>query len=391
MPIVNRIAEYSDTLTAWRRHLHSHPELGYEEVETAAFVAARLREMGVDEVHEGIGRTGVVGVVRGGTGGRRIGLRADMDALPIEEATGLPHASTRPGKMHACGHDGHTTMLLGAAKYLAETRNFDGTVCLVFQPAEEGRAGARAMLEDGLLERFPVEEIYGLHNWPSLPVGEFAMCTGPAMAASDEFRITIKGRGCHAAMPNLGLDPVFVGAQIVLGLQGIVSRETDPVDNAVLSVTRFHAGQAFNVVPETAELVGTVRTFEPGTRDRIERRLGEVAQGIARSFGLDADIAYRRGYPPTVNHAREAVMGADAAAMVVGEERVDRTPRPVMGAEDFAFMLEAVPGSYIWMGSAAGADSPPLHSAHYDFNDEALPLGVSYWAKLVESRLPRAG
>ncbi len=391
MPIINRIAEYSETLTAWRRHLHQNPELGYEEVETAAFVAARLREMGVDEVHEGVGRTGVVGVVRNGTGDRRIGLRADMDALPIDEATGLPHASTRPGRMHACGHDGHTTMLLGAARYLAETRHFDGTVYLVFQPAEEGRAGARAMLEDGLLERFPMEEIYGLHNWPSLPVGRFAMCVGPAMAASDEFRITIKGKGCHAAMPHIGLDPVLVGAQIVLGLQGIVSRETDPLDNAVLSVTRFRAGQAFNVVPETAELVGTVRTFASATRKRIERRIDEVARGIARSFGLEAEIGYRLGYPPTVNHAREAAFGADAAALVVGGERVDRAPRPVMGAEDFAFMLEAVPGSYIWMGSGAGADAPPLHSAHYDFNDEALPLGVSYWAKLVESRLPRAG
>ena len=391
MPIINRIAEYSDTLTAWRRHLHQNPELGYEEVETAAFVAARLREMGVDEVHEGIGRTGVVGVLRGGTGGRRIGLRADMDGLPIDEATGLPHASTRPGRMHACGHDGHTTMLLGAARYLAETRNFDGTVYLVFQPAEEGRAGARAMLEDGLLERFPIDEIYGLHNWPSMPVGQFAMCTGPAMAASDEFRIKIRGKGCHAAMPHAGLDPIFVGAQIVLGLQGIVSRETDPVDNAVLSVTRFQAGQAFNVIPETAELNGTVRTFSPETRNRIERRLGEVARGIAQSFGLEAEIVYRLGYPPTVNHAREAAMGADAAALVVGEERVDRAPRPVMGAEDFAFMLEAVPGSYIWMGSGADAEAPPLHSARYDFNDEALPLGVSYWAKLVESRLPRAG
>ena len=390
MPIINRIAEYSDTLTAWRRHLHQNPELGYEEVETAAFVAARLREMGVDEVHEGIGRTGVVGVLRAGTGERRIGLRADMDALPIEEATGLPHASTRPGKMHACGHDGHTAMLLGAARYLAETRHFDGTVYLVFQPAEEGRAGARAMLEDGLLQRFPIEEIYGLHNWPSMPAGQFAMCTGPAMAASDEFRITIKGKGCHAAMPHIGLDPVLVGAQIVLGLQGIVSRETDPLDNAVLSVTQFRAGQAFNVVPETAVLNGTVRTFAAETRKRIERRLGEVAGGIARSFGLETEIAYRLGYPPTVNHAREAAFGADAAALVVGEERVDRAPRPVMGAEDFAFMLEALPGSYIWMGSGAGADAPPLHSAHYDFNDEALPLGVSYWAKLVESRLPRA-
>jgi amidohydrolase len=390
MPIINRIADYKTELTAWRRHLHMHPELAYEEVETAAFVAERLREVGVDEVHEGIGKTGVVGVIRAGSSDRRIGLRADMDALPIQEATGAPHASTRPGKMHACGHDGHTTMLLGAAKYLAETRNFDGTVYLVFQPAEEGRAGAKAMMDDGLFERFPVSDIYGMHNWPAMPTGTFAMCEGPAMAASDEFRITIKGRGCHAAMPHKGLDPVVVSAQIVMGLQCIVSRETDPLDQAVLSVTQIHTGHTFNVVPEEALLVGTVRTFEAATRDRIQARLGEVASGIARSFGLEGAIQYRRGYPPTVNHVREAAIGAAAAALVVGEDKVDRNPAPVMGAEDFAFMLEAVPGSYIWMGTGIGDSPALLHSQYYDFNDEALPLGVSYWAKLVETRLARA-
>jgi hippurate hydrolase len=388
MPIINRIADYKDDLTAWRRHLHMHPELAYEEVETAAFVAERLRAFGVDEVHEGIGKTGVVAVIRAGSSDRRIGLRADMDALPIQEATGVAHASIRPGKMHACGHDGHTTMLLGAARYLAETRNFDGTVYLVFQPAEEGRAGAKAMMEDGLFQRFPVADIYGLHNWPTMPIGTFAMCEGPAMAASDEFRIALRGRGCHAAMPHMGLDPVTVAAQIVIGLQTVISRETDPLDNAVLSVTQVHAGHTFNVVPEEASLVGTVRTFKAATRDRIERRLGEVATGIAGSFGIDAQLAYRRGYPPTVNHVREAAIGAEVAALVVGADKVDRKPTPVMGAEDFAYMLEAVPGSYIWMGS--GNDQAALlHSPHYDFNDEALPLGVSYWAKLVETRLAR--
>jgi hippurate hydrolase len=388
MPIINRIADYKDDLTAWRRHLHMHPELAYEEVETAAFVAERLRAFGVDEVHEGIGKTGVVAVIRAGSSDRRIGLRADMDALPIQEATGVAHASIRPGKMHACGHDGHTTMLLGAARYLAETRNFDGTVYLVFQPAEEGRAGAKAMMEDGLFQRFPVADIYGLHNWPTMPIGTFAMCEGPAMAASDEFRIALRGRGCHAAMPHMGLDPVTVAAQIVIGLQTVISRETDPLDNAVLSVTQIHAGHTFNVVPEEASLVGTVRTFKAATRDRIERRLGEVATGIAGSFGIDAQLAYRRGYPPTVNHVREAAIGAEVAALVVGADKVDRKPTPVMGAEDFAYMLEAVPGSYIWMGS--GNDQAALlHSPHYDFNDEALPLGVSYWAKLVETRLAR--
>jgi len=390
MPIINRIADYKPELTAWRRHLHMHPELAYEEVETAAFVADKLREVGVDEVHTGIGKTGVVAVIRAGSSDRRIGLRADMDALPIQEATGLAHASTRPGKMHACGHDGHTTMLLGAAKYLAETRNFDGTVYLVFQPAEEGRAGAKAMMDDGLFERFPVSDIYGLHNWPAMPAGTFAMCEGPAMAASDEFRITVKGRGCHAAMPHMGLDPVVVTAQIVLGLQCIVSRETDPLDNAVLSVTQIHTGHTFNVVPEEALVVGTVRTFKPETRDRVQARLAEVATGIAKSFGLEAGVQYRRGYPPTVNHVREAAIGAAAAALVVGDDKVERNPAPVMGAEDFAFMLEAVPGSYIWMGSGAGETPALLHSQYYDFNDEALPLGVSYWAKLVETRLARA-
>ena len=390
MPIINRIADFGADLTAWRRHLHMHPELAYEEVETASFVAERLRAFGVDEVHEGIGKTGVVAVIRAGSSDRRIGLRADMDALPIQEATGLAHASTRPGKMHACGHDGHTTMLLGAARYLAETRNFDGTVYLVFQPAEEGRAGARAMMEDGLFERFPVDDIYGLHNWPAMPTGSFAMCEGPAMAASDEFRVTVKGRGCHAAMPHMGLDPVVVTAQIVTGLQCIISRETDPLDNTVLSVTQIHTGHTFNVVPEEALLVGTVRSFKPETRDRIQARLGEVATGIAKSFGLEATVQYRRGYPPTVNHRREAAIGAAAAALVVGDDNVDRNPAPVMGAEDFAFMLEAVPGSYIWMGTGIGDSPALLHSQYYDFNDEALPLGVSYWAKLVETRLARS-
>jgi amidohydrolase len=390
MPIINRIADYKSELTEWRRHLHMHPELGYEEVETAAFVAERLKSFGVDEVHEGIGRTGVVAVIRAGSSDRAIGLRCDMDALPITEATGVAHASKRPGKMHACGHDGHTAMLLGAAKYLAETRNFDGTVYLVFQPAEEGRGGAKAMMEDGLFRRFPVSDIYGLHNWPAIPAGTFAMCEGPAMAASDEFKITVKGRGCHAAMPHYGLDPVTVVAQIVMGLQVVISRETDPLDNAVLSVTQVHAGHAFNVVPETAELVGTVRTFKGETRDRIQARLEAVATGIAQSFGLEAGVSFRRGYPPTVNHLREAAIGAAAAALVVGDDKVERNPQPVMGAEDFAYMLEAVPGSYIWMGTGTDAAAALLHSPHYDFNDEALPIGVSYWAKLVETRLARA-
>ena len=390
VPVINRVADYHADMTAWRQHLHAHPEIAYEEVETANFVAERLAEFGVDEIHRGMGKTGVVGVIKAGDGPGKIGLRADMDALPIHEATGAPHASTIAGKMHACGHDGHTTMLLGAARYLAETRNFDGTVYLIFQPAEEGRGGAKAMIEDGLFERFPCDRVFGLHNWPSLPAGQFAMCRGPAMAASDEFRIQLRGRGCHAAMPHTGRDPIACGAAIVQALQTVVARRVDPIDNAVLSVTQFVGGDTFNVVPETAFLGGTVRTYKPETRDLVERRLGEIASGIAAAMEIDCEVAYRRGYPPTVNHDLEAQMGVDAAREIVGSDNVLIDPAPVMGAEDFAYMLEAKPGSYVWMGTGKGENSPNLHSAYFDFNDEALPTGVSYWARLVEKTLPRA-
>ncbi|MCB1972291.1 MAG: amidohydrolase [Geminicoccaceae bacterium] len=384
MPIVNRVAEFHDDMTAWRRHLHANPELGYEEVMTSAFVSGKLQDFGVDEIHEGVGRTGVVGVIRGGDGQRRVGLRADMDALPIQEATGVPHASKNPGKMHACGHDGHTTMLLGAARYLAETRNFNGTVYLYFQPAEEGRAGAKAMIDDGLFERFPAEAVFGLHNWPSMPVGVFGMCKGPAMAASDEFRLTLSGKGSHAAMPQASHDPVVAGAAIVQALQTIVSRQIDPIDNAVVSVTQFVAGDTFNVIPETALLGGTVRTFNAGTRDFCEKRLREIAGGIAATMGVECDIFYRRGYPPMVNHERESDFAADSAAEIVGEDKVQRNPHPVMGAEDFAFMLEEKPGSYIWLGTGGAEQGKSLHSPHFDFNDEVLPIGASYWVRLVE-------
>ena len=389
MPIINRVAEFHDDMTAWRRHLHANPELGYEEQQTSAFVAEKLQSFGVDEIHRGLGKTGVVAVIRGGAGDRKIALRADMDALPIKEATGLPHASRADGKMHACGHDGHTTMLLGAARYLAETRKFDGTVYLYFQPAEEGRAGAKAMIEDGLFQRFPADEVYGLHNWPSLPFGSFGMCKGPAMAASDEFKITLKGRGSHAAMPHGSLDPVVAGASIVQALQTIIARQIDPLDNAVISVTQFQAGDTFNVIPETARLAGTVRTFKPETRDFCETRLREVAGGIAGGFGLGHEIFYRRGYPPTVNHDRESDRAADIAAELVGENAVDRSPQPVMGAEDFAYMLEEKPGSYIWMGVGGAEEGKILHSPYYDFNDDALPLGTSYWVRLVERLMPK--
>ena len=390
MPVINRIADYHQDMTAWRRHLHANPEIGFEEVETANFVAAKLAEFGVDEIHRGLGKTGVVGVIRAGTSERKIGLRADMDALPITEASGVEHASTKPGNMHACGHDGHTTMLLGAARYLAETRQFDGTVYVIFQPAEEGLGGAKAMMDEGLFEQFPCDQVFGLHNWPTLPMGQFAMCDGPAMAASDEFRIELKGKGCHAAMPQSGRDPITCGAAIVQALQTIVARQIDPIDNAVLSVTCFQGGDAFNVVPETAKLRGTVRTYKNETRDFIETRMQEITEGIAKAMQIECDFFYRRGYPPTVNHTHESKLGLAAAAAIVGAEKTIDNPSPVMGAEDFAYMLEAKPGAYIWMGTGNGPNSPNLHSAYYDFNDEALPIGVSYWAKLVEQVLARA-
>lgn len=390
MPIVNRVAELQDEVTAWRRYLHERPELGYEERETAAFVADKLRSFGVDEVHAGIGRTGVVGVLRGGPGKGTVGLRADMDALPIQEQTGLAYASKIPGRMHACGHDGHTAMLLGAARYLAETRNFAGTVYLIFQPAEEGGAGGRAMIEDGLFERFPAERVFGLHNWPLRPLGTFAMCAGPAMAASDELTITLRGIGCHAAAPHLGRDPIVAAALLVQALQTLIARETDPIDRAVVSVTRIAGGDAYNVVPEQVELWGTIRSFAESTRQRLKRRVEEVAHGIAAAQGVTAQVRLKEGYPTTVNSPREAHLGADVAAEIVGESAVDRDPAPFLAAEDFAFMLERRPGSYIWMGTAQGEGTAQVHTPHYDFNDAAIAYGVSYWVRLVERLLPKS-
>jgi len=390
MPVINRVADYQQDLTGWRRHLHENPEIAFEEVKTADFVAEQLSAFGVDQIHRGLGKTGVIAVIRSGDSKRQIGLRADMDALPINEASGVPHSSKVPGKMHACGHDGHTTMLLGAAKYLAETRRFDGSVVLIFQPAEEGRGGAKAMMDDGLFEQFPCERVFGLHNWPSLPLGKFAMCPGPAMAASDEFRINLNGKGCHAAMPHHGADPLICGAVIVQALQTIVSRQVDPIDSAVLSVTQFRAGDTFNVIPETAFLSGTVRTYKPETRDFLEKRIQAICEGVAGSMGIGCDVTYRRGYPPTVNWEEEATIGLAAAGKVVGPENTIGDPPPVMGAEDFAYMLEQVPGSYIWMGTGGPDHAHSLHSPYYDFNDEALTVGVSYWAQLVEDVLPKA-
>ena len=390
MAIVNRIAEFQEDMTAWRRDFHAHPELGFEETRTSGIVAEKLREFGFDEIHTGMAKTGVVGVLRSGDGTDTIGLRADMDALPIQETTGLSYASTAPGKMHACGHDGHTTMLLGAARYLAETRNFDGTVYFIFQPAEEGEGGGRHMVEEGLFEKFPMRHVYGMHNWPGRPVGSFAMRVGPIMAATDQFVIEFKGKGGHAAAPHFCKDPVVAGAHAVTAMQTIVSRSADPVDHGVVSVTQFHGGDALNVIPETAMIAGTARCFTPAMRSLIEKRISDIAKHVAATHEIGAEIDYRRGYPPTVNSEAETDLAADVAAEVAGEDKVDRATPPVMGGEDFAYMLEQRPGSYIFVGNGGDGDTPMLHNPNYNFNDETLPHGASYWARLVERLLPAA-
>jgi amidohydrolase len=390
MPIVNRIAALHPEITAWRRDLHAHPELLYDVHRTAASVADKLTAFGCDEVVPGIGRTGVVGVIRGrkasaGNGRKVIGLRADMDALPIEEATSVPYKSTIPGKMHACGHDGHTAMLLGAAKYLAETRNFAGTAIVIFQPAEEGGAGGKAMLRDGLMERFGIEEVYGMHNYPGLPVGEFAMRAGPLMAAADRIIIEIEGVGGHAARPHIAVDPVLVGAQIINQLQSIVSRNVDPLNAAVVSICMFQAGTTDNVIPQTALLRGTSRSLSPDVQDLLERRVREVVEATAKVYGAKATLTYSRDYPVTRNHPGQTDFAAQVASEVAGGERVETDVAPVMGAEDFSFMLEARPGAFIFIGNGPSAG---LHHPAYDFNDEAIPFGTSYWVRLVETALP---
>jgi amidohydrolase len=387
MPIVNRIADLHGEITAWRRDIHAHPELLYDVHRTAGAVADKLKSFGCDEVVTGIGRTGVVGVIRGAKGagsGRVIGLRADMDALPIEEANDVPYKSTVPGKMHACGHDGHTAMLLGAARYLTETRNFAGTAVVIFQPAEEGGAGGKAMVQDGLMDRFRIEEVYGMHNYPGLPVGEFALRSGALMAAADRLTIEIEGRGGHAARPHIAVDTILVGAQIINQIQSIVSRNVDPLHAAVVSITVFQAGSTDNVIPQTALLRGTARSLTPEVRDLLERRLHEVVTGTAQLYGATAKLTYKRDYPVTRNHERQAAFAASVAAQVVGSERVDDHVAPVMGAEDFSFMLEARPGAFIFVGNG---DTAGLHHPAYDFNDEVIPVGTSYWVKLVETAL----
>jgi amidohydrolase len=388
MPIVNRVADLQPDIQAWRRDIHEHPELLYEVHRTAAFVADRLREFGCDEVATGLGRTGVVGVIKGrkaatNGGVKVIGLRADMDALPIEENTSLPYASKTKGLMHACGHDGHTAMLLGAARYLAETRNFAGDAVVIFQPAEEGGAGAAAMIKDGLMDRFGIEQVYGMHNGPGIPLGAFAIRPGPIMAATASIDIKIEGHGGHAARPHKCIDSVLVGAQLIVALQQIVARNVDPLESAVISMCEFHAGNARNVIPQTAELHGTVRTLTPEVGELVEKRVREVVAGVAQITGAKIDLKYECGYPVTVNHAAQTEFATQVAREVAGEANVHETP-PLMGAEDFSYMLEARPGAFIFCGNG---DSAGLHHPAYNFNDEAILYGTSYWIKLIENTL----
>ena len=386
MPIVNRVADLQGEIAEWRHDIHAHPELLFDVHRTAATVADKLKAFGCDEVVPGIGRTGVVGVIRGkrGQGEKVIGLRADMDALPIEEATGVPYKSTVPGKMHACGHDGHTAMLLGAAKYLAETRNFSGTAVLVFQPAEEGGGGGREMVKDGLMERFGVQEVYGMHNYPGLPIGQFGIRTGPLMASADTVSIEIEGVGGHAARPQLSVDTVLVGAQIINQIQSIVARNVDPLKAAVISICVFQAGTIDNVIPQTAHLRGTARALAPDVRDLLEKRLHEVVEGTARLYGAKAKLTYRRGYPVLKNHEQQTSFAASIASEIVGADRVDTDFPPVMGAEDFSYMLEARAGAFIFVGNG---DSAGLHHPAYNFNDDVIPVGTSYWVRLVETAM----
>jgi amidohydrolase len=388
MPIVNRVADLQPDIQAWRRDIHENPELLYDVHRTASFVADRLKEFGCDEVVTGLGQTGVVGVIKGKKGPatgdiKVIGLRADMDALPIHEETNLPYASKTPGKMHACGHDGHTAMLLGAARYLAETRNFAGDAVVIFQPAEEGGAGAAAMIKDGLMDRFGIEQVYGMHNGPGIPIGSFAIRSGPVMAATDEVNISIEGLGGHAARPHKCIDSVMVGAQLITALQSVVSRSVDPLDSAVISICEFHAGNARNVIPQTAELRGTVRTLTPEVRQLIEKRIGEVVKGVAQLTGARIDLNYKRGYPVTVNHGPQTEFATRIAKDVAGDSNVHEMP-PLMGGEDFSYMLESRPGAFIFCGNG---DSAGLHHPAYNFNDEAIVFGTSYFVKIVEDAL----
>ena len=385
MPILNRASELQPEVAAWRRHLHENPELLYDVHGTAAFVAQKLEEFGCDVIKTGIGRTGVVGIIKGNRGdGPVIGFRADMDALPIHEASGKPWASKTPGKMHACGHDGHTAMLLGAAKHLAETRNFRGSIAVIFQPAEEGGGGAREMVADGMMDMFGISQVYGMHNHPGMEVGTFSTRKGSVMAAADQFDIEIFGRSGHAAQPHKSVDPVLAASHVVVALQSIAARETDPLKSVVVTVTTIHGGDAYNVIPDSVKLTGTVRTLLPELRDMAETRIGEIVNGVAGAMGAKAKVTYKRGYPVTVNHEAETEFSLDVLRKVVGPHAVSDAFPPAMGAEDFSYMLEARPGSFVFIGNG---DTANLHNSAYDFNDEIIPYGISYWVTLAETSL----
>ena len=393
LSVLADIVANHDAISRIRRDIHAHPELCFAEERTADLVAKKLTELGIP-VQRGLGKTGVVGTLKSGSSQRAIGLRADMDALPILEQNSFAHASVYPGKMHACGHDGHTAMLLAAAEYLAKHLNFDGTVYLIFQPAEEGGGGADAMIKDGLFELFPMQAVYGMHNWPGIPVGQFAVSPGPMMAAFDSFRIVIRGKGCHAALPHLGLDPVPVAAQMIMAFQTILTRSANPLDAGVLSVTTVHVGEATNVIADSCELTGTIRTFSTELMGLVQQRMQDIARHTCLAYGMECDIEFTKGYPATVNHAEQVALSRQVMASIVGDDNVLQQ-QPVMGAEDFAFMLQVLPGSYCFIGNgegdhrSVGHGTGPcmLHNASYDFNDDILPLGATYWVKLVEACL----
>ncbi len=389
MPIINSIAAFHPEMTEWRHDLHAHPELSMRESRTARVVREKLTAFGVDDVITGMATHGVVGVIRAGSSGRAIGLRADMDALPIHEETGLPHASRTPGVMHACGHDGHTAMLLGAAKYLAETRNFDGTVYLVFQPAEEFEGGAAMMVRDGLFERCPMDRIFGLHNWPEAKAGTFLWRTGPVMAAVGFFEIVVTGKGSHGASPHQGIDPIVISAQIIGALQTIVSRSIEPIEGGVVSIGSISGGEAYNILPERVTMKGTARWYRPEVGDQIETGMQRLVNGIAESFGAAADLRFFRHAPATLNDAEATALALDAAKWTAGVDGVKEMRTPTMGGEDFAYMLNAKQGAYLMLGGGRGADDPLLHHPKYDFNDDILPIGASWWATLVEQQLAK--
>ncbi len=385
MPIINSIAALADDMTAWRRHLHAHPELEFDCHETAAFVEERLREFGITDIHTGIAKTGLVAIIDSGRPGPTIGLRADMDALPMDEITGADHASTVKGKMHACGHDGHTTMLLGAAKYLAETKNFSGRVALIFQPAEEDGGGGEVMVQEGAMDRFGIERVFAIHNVPGAPLGQFFTRPGPIMAAVDTVYLNIKGKGGHGAYPQDCIDPIPPALAMAQAFQTIVSRNHTPSEDLVISVTQIHSGSASNIIPEEAFLNATVRTFNPEVQDMVERRMGEIVAGTAAAFGVEAELIYERGYPATVNDTSQTEFAADVARDVVGAAHVVADAGAEMGAEDFAYMLQARPGAYLFLGAGEGAG---LHHPAFDFNDEIAPIGATYFARLVETAQP---